>query len=219
MNQAIAPRPLEVRGLLDQDALLRALDEIAPHEERFTERFYEIFFERRPDTLPLFGTHSIAEREEMMRETLRSLLALYEGESWLEENLAALGRSHWEYGVTTDMYDSLVDTLLDCSREILGDSLDESAESSLRLALSEIARQMSSAGEAAARNYARDAFVHSPAHHLVRGSGQVFLVRRRLEVAPVDGAGRWRLARDRRAESPHWLGWASQHASDLQRAG
>ena len=52
------------------------------------------------------------------------------------------------------MYDCLVDALLDCSREILGNRLDESAESSLRLALSEIARQMSSAGEAAARSYA-----------------------------------------------------------------
>ncbi len=154
MNHTTGLRPLEVRSLFDHDALLSALDEIASHEERFTDRFYEIFFERRPDTLPLFGTHSIAEREEMMRETHRALLALYEGESWLEENLAALGRSHWEYGVTTDMYDCLVVALLDCSREILGNRLDESAESSLRLALSEIARQMSSAGEAAARHYA-----------------------------------------------------------------
>jgi len=154
MKYATALRPLEVRGLLDQDALLRALHEIAAHEERFTERFYEIFFERRPDTLSLFGSHSIVEREEMMRETLRALLALYEGESWLAENLAALGRSHWEYGVTTDMYDSLVDALIDCSRDVLGDSLDDSSESSLRLALCEIARQMSSAGEAAARHYA-----------------------------------------------------------------
>ena len=45
------------------------LEKIAEQEEPFTERFYEIFFELRPDSLPLFGVHSISEREEMMRET------------------------------------------------------------------------------------------------------------------------------------------------------
>ena len=168
MNLATALRPLEARSFFNRDALLRALQEIAPHEKRFTERFYEIFFERRPDTLALFGAHSIAEREEMMRETLRALLALCEGESWIEENLAALGRSHWEYGVTTDMYDCLVDALLDCSREMLGERLDEEAESSLRLALSEIARLMSSAGESAARHYAAK---HNAAHSLQEPGG------------------------------------------------
>jgi hemoglobin-like flavoprotein len=152
----------------DPASLLRALDAYAAHEARITERFYEIFFERRPDTLELFGAHSIAEREEMMRETLRALLALCEGESWLEENLAALGRSHWEYGVTTDMYDCLVDALIDCSREMLGERLDEEAESSLRLALCEIARLMSSAGESAARDYAAR---HNAAHPLQEPGG------------------------------------------------
>lgn len=115
MNHIAAPlKPRSSRispalGPTDPPALLRALEGFATHEARITERFYEIFFERRPDTLELFGAHSIAEREEMMHETLHSLYALYERQLWLEDNLVALGKSHWEYGVTEDMYTSFID--------------------------------------------------------------------------------------------------------------
>jgi hemoglobin-like flavoprotein len=142
-------------GPIDPPALLRALERFAAHEAEITVRFYEIFFERRPDTLELFGTHSIAEREEMMRETLHSLHALYEGQDWLEGNLAALGKSHWEYGVTQDMYPSFVDSLIDCGQEILGDEFDAAAVVSLRAAISQIAERMSIAGEFASHRPAR----------------------------------------------------------------
>ncbi len=57
---------------------------ITPNEARLPQRFYEVFFERRPDVLPLFGVHSPAEREDMILETPRSVLAFLERESWLE---------------------------------------------------------------------------------------------------------------------------------------
>lgn len=135
---------------VDAPALLRGIELFARQEAQITERFYEIFFERRPDTLELFGVHSIAEREEMIRETLHSLHALYEGETWLEDNLVALGQSHFEYGVTKDMYPSFIDSLIDCGQEILGDELDDAAAASLREAISRIAERMSTAGESAA---------------------------------------------------------------------
>ena len=138
-----------VADQFDPACLLRALDAYAAYEARITERFYEIFFERRPDTLELFGTHSIAEREEMMRETLHSLHALHEGHVWLTDNLVALGKSHWEYGVTEDMYASFVESLIDCGREILGDEVDEPALASLRIGLTQITDEMSEAGEQA----------------------------------------------------------------------
>jgi hemoglobin-like flavoprotein len=129
----------------DRDSLLRALEKIAAEEARFTECFYETFFGRRPDTLPLFGVHSIPEREEMMRETLHSLHALVQGESWLAGNLEALGKSHEEYGVTADMYDSYCDSLIDCARQTLAEPLSDIEAAALRLAIVEIARQMSEA--------------------------------------------------------------------------
>lgn len=145
-----ADRPREIEEI-DLAALLRAIDAIAMHEAEITERFYEIFFERCPDALELFGAHSISEREEMMREAFHSLYALHEGEDWLADNLAALGRSHAEYGVTEDMYPCFVDALIDCGREVLGDEIDEAELEALRRAMSQIANQMSAAGEAAAR--------------------------------------------------------------------
>ena len=129
----------------DRNSLLGALEKIASIEARFTERFYEIFFGLRPDTRSLFGVHSIPEREEMMRETLHSLHALVQEESWLAGNLAALGKSHDEYGVTADMYDSYCNAMIDCARETLDEPLSDLEEATLRLAIVEIARQMSSA--------------------------------------------------------------------------
>ena len=147
--------PLKPRLKDASPAVLRALELFASHEARITERFYEIFFERRPDTLELFGAHSIAEREEMIRETLHSLHALYEGQVWLDDNLVALGKSHWEYGVTEDMYPSFVDSLIDCGQEILGDEFDNDAVASFRSAVTTIAQQMSGAGEIASDRHNR----------------------------------------------------------------
>lgn len=134
---------------LDPEALARALVEIASAEARFTERFYELFFDRRPDARPLFGPYSLAEQEEMMGETLRSLLALGEGADWLDGNLVALGQSHWEYGVTNDMYVDFVDVLVECGHEILGASLDDEAIAALRRAAHDITARMAGAATAA----------------------------------------------------------------------
>ena len=134
-------------GEIDADALVDVLERIAEREAPFTERVYEIFFDRRPDARELFGPHAIAEQEEMMRETLRSIHALCEDQAWLADNLAALGRSHHEYGVTSDMYRSFAEVFLDCGREVLDDGVGDGGFDSLRLALLEITRQMSEAGE------------------------------------------------------------------------
>jgi hemoglobin-like flavoprotein len=123
------------------------LERLAEQEAKLTERFYEVFFELRPDSLPLFGVHSISEREEMIRETLRSLYAWAEGEPWLGDNLDALGRSHWEYGVTADMYPSFVDAMLECVRELLGDFLDAEKTHDLQVALEAVCTRMRLAGD------------------------------------------------------------------------
>lgn len=161
MNQTAAPRKPRSEDTslaldpIDSPALLRALEMFARQEAPITERFYEIFFERRPDTRELFGAHSIGEREEMMRETLHSLHAFYEGQEWLEGNLVALGKSHCEYGVTQDMYSSFVDSLIDCGQQVLGDEFDEAAVVSFRAAMTVIAQRMSAAGELASQRRRR----------------------------------------------------------------
>ena len=140
-------------------ALMRALIAIAEREAVFTERFYVILFEQRPDTRELFGAYPLAEQEEMMRETLRSMSSLLEFGSyevaqaaspdeekselgWLSINLRALGVSHIEYGVTPDMYDSYRLALIDCAREVLGKQLDASAEAALDSAIRHVCNLM-----------------------------------------------------------------------------
>jgi len=146
LKQSDADVMSEVLHLEDQAELLRALEKVGAQEHAFTEAFYELFFERRPDTLPLFGVHSIPEREEMMRETLHSLVALKEAEPWLEGNLLALGDSHAEYGVTADMYDAYCEVFVDTAHQILGDHLKDRELEALRIAVFEVARLMRKAG-------------------------------------------------------------------------
>jgi len=128
------------------------LEKLAEQEARLAERFYEVFFALRPDSVPLFGVHSISEREEMIAETLRSLYAWAEGEPWLGDNLDALGRSHFEYGVTGDMYPSFVDAMLECVRELLGTFLDAEKTHDLRIALEAVCKRMRLAGDEAERS-------------------------------------------------------------------
>ncbi len=65
----------------------------------------------------LAATHAIAEREERVGETWKSLLAWQTHEPWLAENLLAFGRSHREYGVTADMYPSFIDAIREAGDE------------------------------------------------------------------------------------------------------
>jgi hemoglobin-like flavoprotein len=127
------------------DALTEALEALAAHEKAITERLYPLFFERRPDSQPLFGVYALAEREEMVRETLRSLLALAEDEPWLKANLEALGRSHFEYGVTSDMYGDFVDAFVDVAPACL----DAKMRDALRRGLERITDTMRRAGDRA----------------------------------------------------------------------
>lgn len=125
--------------------LFEVLDTLAARESKICEALYPAFFARRPDAVPLFGVHALAEREEMLRETLRSLLALAEGEAFLAGNLAALGRSHSEYGVTADMYPDFVDVFV----EVAGADLGAEPQARLRAALDEITQAMRRAGDEA----------------------------------------------------------------------
>ena len=133
-----------------RDVLPELLCKLADCEALFTERFYPILFALRPDVRPLFGVHPMAEQEEMMRETLRSLHGWLDGEPWLAGNLEALGRSHWEYGVTDDMYDSFIDAMLACSLETISDAFDDERQTVFRAALHVALEPMRAAGNEAA---------------------------------------------------------------------
>ena len=119
------------------------------HEAAIVDRVYVLFFERRPDVVPLFGVHALAEREQMVQEVFASVLAWCDEEAWLEGNLRSLGASHAEYGVTAEMYPPFVTAFSDALREVLGDVLRPEAEKRFVEVLEVICGAMSAAGDAA----------------------------------------------------------------------
>lgn len=104
----------------EADHLLASLERLSGRESELVQQFYALFFERHPEVTKLFGKHSLSEQEEMVRETLVSMVALIENEPWLQTNLEAMGKSHAEYGVEDRMYDWMVECMLDALERILG---------------------------------------------------------------------------------------------------
>ena len=67
-----------------RDLLIASLESLSGRESMIVDCFYRLFFARHPEVRELFGEHGISEREEMVRETFASLVALLEGEPWLD---------------------------------------------------------------------------------------------------------------------------------------
>ncbi len=97
----------DLRPVQDDEAdhLLESLERLSGREPELVRQFYALFFERHPEVTKLFGEHSLSEQEEMVRETLVSIVAHVEKEPWLQTNLEAMGKSHAEYGVEDRMDD------------------------------------------------------------------------------------------------------------------
>jgi hemoglobin-like flavoprotein len=114
-------------------------------ENALVERFYDRFFDENPEVVPLFGRYALAEREEMLRETTKSLLGWCERESWLEGNLRALGASHVEYGVEPEMYPPFVSAFVAAVGEVLDRPLAPEEEKHLTEALESVCAVMSAA--------------------------------------------------------------------------
>lgn len=130
----------------DRDLLMSSLETLAGRESGLVDRFYELFFSRHPEVCELFGEHGISEREEMIRETLGSVVAHLEDESWLDDNLEAMGKSHQEYGVEGRMYDWFVDCMLDTLEEVAGPEWKPGCREVWRGALERVTATMRRAG-------------------------------------------------------------------------
>ena len=90
MTSANAVEPLGICDPLDRDALLDVLEEIAVHEARFTERFYEIFLASSPKVAEKFSTTDFRKQKRALRASFHAMLsAVYDGESG-PETVAAL---------------------------------------------------------------------------------------------------------------------------------
>jgi hemoglobin-like flavoprotein len=101
--------------------LLRgSFEVVATANPKFISRFYEILFERYPQTKAMFPAAGLARQAEMLTGALVAVLEHLEDAPWLKATLGALGAKHVGYGVTREMYDWVGASLLATLAEVAG---------------------------------------------------------------------------------------------------
>ena len=101
--------------------LLRdSFDLVATTNPKFTTRFYEILFDRYPQTQGMFPVGNRARQAEMLTGAFVAVLDHLEDAPWLRDTLGALGAKHADYGVTREMYDWVGGCLLVALAETAG---------------------------------------------------------------------------------------------------
>lgn len=105
---------------LDVALLRSSFDVVATANPKFVTRFYEVLFERYPQTQPMFPAGNRERQAEMLTGALVAVLDHLEDAPWLQNTLGALGAKHVDYGVTREMYDWVGASLLATLAETAG---------------------------------------------------------------------------------------------------
>lgn len=99
---------------------LRASYDAVPSKTRLFERFYELLFQRLPETRPLFPADMKLQRERVAI-AVSTIVTNAEQSGLLEPMLRDIGARHLNYGVKESHYPVFAQTLLDALAESLGD--------------------------------------------------------------------------------------------------
>jgi len=135
--------------------LRQSFETMIEREPELTRRFYEIFFERYPQVMPLFGRNSRVRQEQMLAQALGALLDHLDDASWLGNVLPALGAKHVAYGVTDEMYGWVGECLLAAMAAASGPDWSPALEAAWTSAYGAVAGLMlQGAREAAGRSAA-----------------------------------------------------------------
>ena len=105
---------------LNVSLLRESFEVVATANPKFISRFYEILFERYPQTRAMFPRGGEARQAEMLTGALVAVLDHLEDAPWLTDTLGALGAKHVGYGVTREMYDWVGGCLLVALAETAG---------------------------------------------------------------------------------------------------
>lgn len=105
---------------LNVQLLRGSFDLVVERSPRLTHRFYEILFERYPQTQAMFPPHRRERQEGMLTEALVAVMDHLEDAPWLTSALHALGAKHLDYDVTPEMYGWVGDALLRTLAEAAG---------------------------------------------------------------------------------------------------
>jgi hemoglobin-like flavoprotein len=123
--------------------LLRdSFDLVVERSPNLTRRFYEILFERYPQTQLMFPAARRSRQEGMLTEALVAVLDHLEDAPWLTDTLRALGAKHVDYGVTDEMYGWVGDALLRTLAEVCASEWNAETEAAWSAAFGAIASLM-----------------------------------------------------------------------------
>jgi hemoglobin-like flavoprotein len=105
---------------LNVSLLRSSFEVVANANPNFVARFYQVLFERYPQTKSMFRPGGEARQAEMLTGALVAVLDHLEDAPWLKETLASIGVKHASYGVTTEMYGWVGECLLATLAEVAG---------------------------------------------------------------------------------------------------
>ena len=105
---------------LNVSLLRESFEVVATANPAFITRFYEVLFERYPQTKGMFPPGGQARQAEMLTGALVAVLDHLEDAPWLQDTLGTLGAKHVGYGVTREMYDWVGASLLATLAEVAG---------------------------------------------------------------------------------------------------
>jgi hemoglobin-like flavoprotein len=97
---------------LDTQALRSSFALALERQPNLTHVFYNTMFDRYPAARQLFEGVDMASQEQMLAEALVAVVDHLEDVPWLQTTLAGLGTKHAGYGVTSEMYDWVGDSLV-----------------------------------------------------------------------------------------------------------
>ena len=134
---------------LNVPLLRQSFDLVAEANPKFISRFYDILFTRYPQAKPLFARNARAQQEKMLTDALVAVLDHIESAPWLQSTLGGMGAKHVEYGVTTEMYGWVGESLLATLAETAGPQWDAELNSAWTAAYQAISGLMIEGAKAA----------------------------------------------------------------------
>jgi len=106
---------------LNGELLRSSLALVVEREPVITRRFYEVLFERFPQVRPMFGRNAAVAQQQMLQGAIVAVVDHLDDATWLATTLGAMGRQHSvDYGVTSEMYPMVGESLLATLAEIAG---------------------------------------------------------------------------------------------------
>lgn len=128
---------LDVALLEDSFAL------VAARESDLALRFYELLFERYPQTRAMFRRRT-EEQAKMLTSALAAVVAHADDHAWLVATLPPMGAKHVGYGVTNEMYEWVGECLLAALADVCGDAFTPAVRTAWAAAFDAVATLMQS---------------------------------------------------------------------------